>query len=174
MKPVSLAICTGETLPRARATAAAPPPALAPGAVWSLKFGDDTVYCGTGKPWGEFKERASRAQIALREHAEEVDRERLHVVIQKGRLFQREHPEVPVLVDKGRFLLAELEPGRAREIGKGDVPCFSVQPVAALRATTGRGRQRVVFEAARAEPVPPNPVIQQVVSRISRQTYKAD
>src|SRR3954471_21481849 len=176
MKPVRLAIChtAGEAVPRARAAAAAPPPALALGAVSSLKFGDDMVYCGAGKSWGEFRERASRAQIAIQEHPEEIDRERLHVVIHKGRLFQREHPDIPVLVDKGRFLLVDLDPKRARGIGKGDVPCFSVQPVAALRATEARSRHRVVFEAARVTAATPDPVIQEVVNHISRQSYEAD
>jgi hypothetical protein len=176
MKPVRLAICrtVSEVVPGERATAAASPPALALGAVSSLKFGDDTVYCGAGESWGEFKERAGRAQIAVREHPEEIDRERLHVVIQKGRLFQREHPDIPVLVDKGRFLLVDLEPKHARKIGKSDVPCFSVQPIAALRATKARSRRRVVFESARVAAAPPDPVIQQVVNRISRQSYEAD
>jgi hypothetical protein len=124
---------------RVTVAATASPTKLAPAGVSSLKFGEDMVYCGTGKPWGNFKDRASRARLAVREHPKEIDRERLHVVIQKGRLFQREHPDVPVLFDKGRFLLVDLAPSRARKMGNRDVPCFAVRPVDALRATASGG-----------------------------------
>ena len=56
-----------------------------------------------------------------------VDTARLHVVIQKGRLFNIEHPEVPVLHDSGRFLLVDMDPEEAREIGT-DKHCFAVRP----------------------------------------------
>jgi len=176
MKPVRLAICRTARGAPSRARAAAPPPDLATAGVSWLKFGEDTVYCGGGKSWGQFKDRAGRARLAVREHRDAVDRERLHVVIQKGRLFQREHPDVPVLVDKGRFLLVDLAPSRARKMGKRDVPCFSVQPVDALTAPKARVRHRVVFEAAVRARVAaaPDPVIQGLVNRISRQSYKAD
>jgi Peptidase family M28 len=169
MKPVRLAIG------RAARSAARRPDLAAPG-VSSLKFGDDIVYCGSGKPWSEFTNRARGAGTDLREHPGEVARERLHVVVQKGRLFQREHPETPVLIDKGRFLLVDLEPERARKIGNSDLPCFSVQPLDTLKTTRARGRHRVIYDAlprveARGAA---DPVIQGLVNRISRQTYEAD
>jgi hypothetical protein len=136
------------------------------------------VYCGEGKSWGEFKQRATSARLKLRALPDAVDRDRLHVVVQKGRLFQREHPDVPVLIDKGRYLLVDIEPKRARRIGRSDVPCFVVQPVDALPPTRVRGRHRVVFDTAarvarRAAPTA-DPAIQQLVDRISLATYKAD
>ena len=110
----------------------------------------------------------------MREHPDEVDRARLHVVFQKGRLFQREHPDVPVLLDKGRFLLVDLDPKRVRKIGKSDVPCFAVQPLDALKTTRARGRERVVFEpATRAPASAPDPAIKALVNCISRQSYEA-
>src|SRR5262245_40711704 len=176
MKPVRLAICRMARPASRRAAAAptAPPTDLAPAGVSLLKFGEDMVYCGTGKPWGNFKDRASRARLAVREHPKEIDRERLHVVIQKGRLFQREHPEVPVLFDKGRFLLVDLAPSRARKMGNRDVPCFAVRPVDALIATKAHGRHRVVFDTAARAAGTPDPTIQNLVDRISRKSFEAD
>jgi len=175
MKPVKLAICQAPRQGTSRQrSVAAPSSDLAPSGISSLRFGDDVVYCGTGKPWGEFKDRANRARAAVREHPEAVDRKRLHVVIQKGRLFQLEHPDVPVLVDKGRFLLVDLAPSRARKMGKRDVPCFSVRPADALKATRARGQHRVVFETAGRAAAAPDPAIQRLVNRISRQSYEAD
>ena len=181
MTPVRVAICRAArpTARRAATVAAAPRADLAPAGVSWLKFGDDIVYCGANKPWSEFKSRASRARATLREHPDEVARERLHVVAQKGRLFQQEHPEVPVLIDKGRFLLVDLDPKRARKIGNNDVPCFSVRPLDALKTTRARGRNRIIFDAlprlaTRAARAGADPVIQALVNRVSRQSYEAD
>jgi len=179
--PVRVAICRAArpTARRAATVAAAPQADLAPAGVSWLKFGDDMVYCGANKPWSEFKSRASRARATLREHPDEVARERLHVVAQKGRLFQQEHPDVPVLIDKGRFLLVDLDPKRARKMGNNDVPCFSVRPLDALKTTRARGRNRIIFDtlprlATRAARAGADPVIQALVNRVSRQSYEAD
>src|SRR5262245_46696727 len=166
MKPTRVAISRMPSRATARARTATASPDLAPTGVSWLKFGEDTVYCGAGKSWGQFKERAGRARAQLREHPAEIDRERLHVVAQKGRLFQREHPDVPVLLDKGRYLLVDLAPSRARKMGHRDVPCFAIRPVEALAAARARGRHRVVFEVAprAAAAVAPDPTIQGLVN----------
>ena len=116
------------------------------------KFGDDIVYFGAEDEWGEFKRSAGRAGLTLREHPGQSTRARLHVVIQKGRLFQREHPEVPVLIDKGRFLLVDLDPSAGDVIGNSDVPCFSVRRADALKAAGADARSRVVFDAPAVAP----------------------
>lgn len=55
----------------------------------------------------------------------------LYLVTQLGRLFQQDHPDVPVLVDKGRFLvvgpdLAGRHPGEG-----GHADCYAVRPLPA-------------------------------------------
>ena len=112
----------------------------------------------------------------MREFPGQVDRARLHVVIQKGRLFQREHPEVPVLADKGRFLLVDMAPSLARKLAKRKEPCFSVRTLEELDAPD-RGRNRVAFATRGvAEPAAhaPVPAIQALVDRISRAPFEAD
>jgi hypothetical protein len=49
-------------------------------------------------------------------------------VIQKGNLFQRKHPEIPVILDKGRFLLVEMHPEEAQRLSGGHAPCYSIHP----------------------------------------------
>src|SRR5262245_50953839 len=115
MKSVRLAICRLKADARARSAAALPLDVAPTGVSW-LRFGDDIIYCGAGKSWDRLQERGRKAKLAMREHPHEIDRKRLHVVVQKGRLFQREHPDVPVLIDKGRYLLVDLAPTRARRM----------------------------------------------------------
>jgi hypothetical protein len=61
--------------------------------------------------------------------AASVPASRLHVVIQKGRLFQQEHPQVPVLLDKGRYLVVDLAPEDIPTYDHGDRPCYAVRPL---------------------------------------------
>jgi len=58
----------------------------------------------------------------------EIPLDRLHLVVQNGRLFQQQHPDVPVLADKGRYLIVDLEPARARALAVEHDPCFAVIP----------------------------------------------
>lgn len=49
----------------------------------------------------------------------------LHIVVQKGRAFQRQHPHARVLADRGRYLVAELPPDLDLAADHG---CFAVRP----------------------------------------------
>jgi hypothetical protein len=141
-----------------------------------VRFGDELVHIGTQKQWSGLTSAASRAGLTMREFPQQIDRARLHVVIQKGRLFQREHPKVPVLADKGRFLLVDMAPSLARKLAKRKEPCFTVRTLEQLDAPD-RGRNRIAF-ATRSGAAPaaraPVPAIQALVDRISRAPFEAD
>ena len=137
-------------------------------ASWA-RFGDEMVIYGDEAEWGGVRERTGRTGASLREYPRSVDKEDLHFVVQNGRLFQQEHPNVPVIVDKGRFLLVELHPERARTIGSGEggVPCYDVRPLE---------ENLVVFDVRERDParVAPVPWIQALVDRVSLTTFNAD
>lgn len=136
---------------------------LPPGAFWA-RFGNDLLLVSEEARADQF---AQRSGLPLRERQPEVEREHLHVVVQNGRLFQQENPDARVLVDRGRFLLVELEPDRVRGLeGKGET-CYGVFPL---------GNNEVVFEvrdrgSARAAPVA---WIQELVDKVSTSTLEAD
>ena len=100
-------------------------PDLPPEVSWA-RFGDDLLLVS-----GEtrYDELAQRSGLPLRERQPEVEREHLHVVVQNGRLFQQENPDARALVDRGRFLLVELNPDRVRRLeGRGET-CYGVFPL---------------------------------------------
>ena len=74
--------------------------------------------------------------------------ERLHVVVQKGRLFQQEHPDVPVLRRQGPLPAGRPRPGAARQrCGRGDP--------ASMRALAACPRRsRTAWSSRRASPRP--------------------
>src|SRR5918997_3148674 len=139
---------------------------LPPDASWA-RFGDEVLLVSEDARWDELAQRTERSALRLRERRPDVERERLHVVVQNGRLFQQEHPDVPVILDRGRFLLVELDPDRAGRLeGKG-ATCYGVLP---LR------EDQVVFDVRdrTAERTAPVDWIQDLVDKVARPTLEAD
>jgi hypothetical protein len=139
--------------------------AVSLGASW-VQFGNELLLYTDDNQWEALVGRAGQRTLQLQEHPASVKRENMYLVVQKGRLFQQEHPEVPVLLDRGRFLLVELDPKRAHQIKVGDVPCYTLcrfednQVVFDVRVPT----------AARV----PVAWIQNLVNQVSRASLEAD
>jgi hypothetical protein len=90
---------------------------------------------------------------------------RLHLVVQIGRRFETEHPEVPVVLSKGRYLIVDLDPEHARALsGPG---CYALRPLIA---------GETIFEVRRphsAARVTRDPAVETVLTRISRPRLEA-
>src|ERR687893_1262759 len=102
--------------------------AVPPGTSWA-QFGDEVLLYTDEPQWEGLVEHAGRSALQLREHPATVKREHMHVVVQNGRLFQQEHPDVRVILDRGRFLLVELDPERARRLEGKSATCYGVLPL---------------------------------------------
>jgi Zn-dependent M28 family amino/carboxypeptidase len=131
------------------------------------QFGNEMLLYADEPQWEGFMEHAGRDALQLREKRATVRREHMHVVVQNGRLFQQEHSDVPVILDRGRFLLVELDPDHARQLGEKNETCYGVLPLE---------ENQVVFDvreptAARATPVA---WIQDLVNNVVRSSFEAD
>lgn len=88
----------------------------------------------------------------------------LKLVTQNGRLFQEEHPDVPILLDSGRYLIAS---GDFSQPGSRYEPCYSVRPVPwntvvlELRAQPSARRATVDW-------------VQACVDKVTRAEFEAD
>jgi Peptidase family M28 len=91
-----------------------------------LVFADEAEYDGLA-------ERAGEEGLPLEDIGSVDDRENLYVVRQMGAVFQKEHADVPVFYDKGRYLLVEMSPEQADELSARDEagfsPDFSIEPL---------------------------------------------
>ncbi len=137
-----------------------------PDTVW-VQFGNEVLIAASDTQWA----RATRARPTgapePRVTDTDVDISRLHLVVQHGRLFQQHQPEVKVLLDKGRFLVVELDPAVAREAAAGHETCFGIQPLP---------RNAVVFETRQARGVraAPRDWIQDLVTAVEQPPYQGD
>ena len=132
-------------------------------AAWAL-LGEEILV--SGRPTDVERTVVEIANVAPPVHAT-VASDRLQLVTQNGRLFQQEHPEVPVIAGKGRYLVVDLDPGEAKKLNVPYMPCYSLQPLP---------WNTVVFElrapiAARQAPLA---WVQQCVDALSRSTFEAD
>jgi Zn-dependent M28 family amino/carboxypeptidase len=93
----------------------------------------------------------------------QVTKEEMYVVIQNGRLFQQRHPEVPVLHDRGRFLLVKIDPKKARTLSTKHETCYGLVPLE---------ENHVVFDSRQAPAArAPARAIQAVVNKIDRANF---
>jgi hypothetical protein len=112
-------------------------PTVPAGVVWA-QFGDEVVVGGAGVAWTRHRD-AMAGDGARVMRKPRLSSDRLHVVVQQGRLFQAHHPKVPVLHDRGRYLLVDLDPRQARRIGKRHPTCYGLYPLAAGDVVFARG-----------------------------------
>ena len=135
---------------------------LAQDVSWA-RFGNETLLFSDDEQKPEA--RASRgARVPSRQ--EDVTKEQLHVVVQHGRTFQDHNPDVPVLHDRGRFLLVKLDPKEANRLAKKHETCYGLMPLAENQA---------VFEVReRAAARAPVAFVQDLVNKIQRTTVEKD
>lgn len=94
-----------------------------------VKFGNDLlIYAANSK----FDSAVSRVSETLRDtgyRKGNVRKGDMHLVVQKGRTFQKENPSVRIILDKGRYLVVDLPKSSARKLGSRKDPCFHIEPL---------------------------------------------
>src|SRR5687768_7802838 len=84
------------------------------------------------------------------------------LVVQVGRQFQERHPDVPVLVDRGRYLLVQVPPGFVPD---PDPAAFGVLPAPA---------DGVLLHAAAPARRAPDPAVQALVDAVDPAALTSD
>ena len=136
-------------------------PPLAPGVSWA-QFGEESVLFQDEPQEARPKATASRG-VRMPRREEQVSKDQLYVVVQNGRLFQQHNPEVPVLHDRGRFLLVKLDPDQAHALSEKHETCYGIVPLEA---------NQVVFKSREAPATrAPVPAIQKVVNKLDQARF---
>ncbi|MHA7772990.1 M28 family metallopeptidase [Roseibium sp. M-1] len=94
-----------------------------------MRFGDDVLTYSTNNLWSKIESEVPDGRRSTRQPEGTVSKPEMHLVVQKGRTFQLEHPEVEVIFDKGRYLVVKLTKAKARKINDRDDVCFKVEPL---------------------------------------------
>src|SRR5215211_2846723 len=84
-----------------------------------IQLGDELLVYA--RPTSASQARSDRADAG--ERLLEVDEENLHLVIQIGSRFQQDHPDVPVIFNKGRFLVVNVDPNTAKTLAPPSGSC---------------------------------------------------
>jgi hypothetical protein len=135
------------------------------GTSWA-QFGDQVLLYADDTEGEDLAAHAGRGALRLKAYSAPVKTEHMHIVVQNGRLFQQAHPDVPVIVDRGRMLLVDLAPARVRQVADQRLTCYGVLPLAphhlvfAVRDATAARSRRVEW-------------IEQLVHQVSRPSFEA-
>ncbi|MET0865228.1 MAG: M28 family peptidase [Nakamurella sp.] len=149
-------VTTPATSTAGEAAAAGVAASRSPGGHW-VRLGDQLMVTSRA---GAHRERTS-------DHGTSIPLNRLHLVVQNGRLFQRQHPDVPVLADKGRYLIVDLDPAQAGALNVAHDPCFAVLP-APLDSVVFQQQERPAERATKL------PWIQALVDKVSGTKFRTD
>ena len=133
---------------------------------WWVRFGDQVLLYAANAKWSGVKTRGEDMGLHLEQHPGVFPKGELYLVIQKGRSFQHAHPDVPVIVDRGRHLAVRLPEAEAESICEQDEKHYVVKP---LKDNTIVFEERGVGAAAAA----PTPWVQALVNEVSRVRYEA-
>jgi len=130
----------------------------------SIRFGNELlVYSDeTQKDTGESDD------LRLQSRRVDVSKEQLHVVVQNGRLFQQHQPDIPVIHDRGRFLLVKLNPQEAQKLNEEGETCYGIIPVREGQVVF---EDHAVASAARSAPVT---FVQSLVEELKRDRLEAN
>ncbi len=106
-----------------------------------------------GRSWAILDDGAGARSLSATARRREAvpDDEKLCLVVQKGRLFQKEYPGTRVLIDKGRHLLVRIPARQLAAIARRGEPCFHIEEVSGDR-TIYEHRERTAAAAASADP----------------------
>ncbi|MGH3565050.1 MAG: M20/M25/M40 family metallo-hydrolase [Pseudonocardia sp.] len=136
----------------------------AAGADWT-RVGDALVVTGSPEAVGRVAEQvADTAALIGRTSAPPGH---VQLVLQNGRLFEQEHPDVPVIAGRGRHLVVALDPAATQTVHLEHLPCYAVRPLPRNATVVA---ERPPVGARRARPA----WIRECVDRLSRATFEAD
>ncbi|MFV8053246.1 M20/M25/M40 family metallo-hydrolase [Mycobacterium sp. 48b] len=139
------------------------PPGEGGGDIGSLSELPSRVQDFIGADWVQLGDTVLRRDTT---HAASRARQaQLRLVVQHGRLYQKAHPHVPVVTDKGRYLVIDVGPDPSDDVTDDDFPCYSVRDIPWGRAVF-ETRHRIAHE--------PDPAVQKCVDAVSAERYELD
>jgi hypothetical protein len=137
---------------------------LPPGASWT-RLGTSTLVQCPDAAADSLVSRASGEGSSGR-RLRGITSERLRLVVQQGRLFQKQFPSVPVLLDKGRFLVVDLPAEVEALAAASHSPRFAFRPLPQNAPVfEARGKRATAREAA--------PSVQAFVDRVDEDRCRA-
>jgi len=134
------------------------------GASW-VRLGDRVLMFAQDIQWQARVVEPARAAPGFVELAMSTQRQNLHLVTQKGRWFQQEHPEVPVLLDSNRYLVVDIQPGDVEGMRSSHGICYSIEPLQDGQIVFARRARNLARQAGQAR-------VHAVLDKLSREGYE--
>jgi hypothetical protein len=128
-------------------------------------IGDDVVIWSESKDWSNLVRDVKTSGLL---DATPIGREAegsLHLVIQVGNTFRMAHPEARVILDRGRYLIADLTPAEVNRFADPGEVCWTIRTLPRNSAITERVRP--VRRAA-------DPDITALLSELAPDRYRAN
>lgn len=122
---------------------------------WWVRFGNEILIYAADKKFDAVMNKLGPASSSA--SVGNIKKGDMHLVVQRGRVFQLENPDVPIILDKGRYLVADIAKPAAKKIARNSSSAFRIEPLAE-NTTVFETLQRIRTERA------PEPQIASVVN----------
>ena len=96
-------------------------------AVWT-EFGARTLLWAEDAAWEGVRQRTREANLRVEDRPVTG---RLYLISQVGKTFQQSNPDVRIVLDKGRYLVADLTSCELNRLAHHDEICWLVRPLPA-------------------------------------------
>lgn len=129
---------------------------------WWVQFGDTQLIYSAATKWASVTDAIGRTGLPADGDIKKGD---MHLVTQKGRTFQQAHPDIPVILDKGRYIVVDVPKAKAKKLVNSDETCFTITP---LRENS------VVFDIATPKAMSARNGAADLVATLDQAAYAAD
>ena len=130
--------------------------------LWS-RIGIHTILW-TNEDNSSFQSDLKKIGVEIDRNSARSSKGQLYLVTQVGSSFQRDYPDVPVVVEKGRYLVVDLSFEQLASMDKNDENCWMLRPLMP---------NQVILDVIRPERKEVVPWIQSLVASISQPTYQS-
>lgn len=104
-----------------------------------VQLGDEVLAYARKATGTDTRAGAEREDTASQNYLGDAEEKNLHLVVQIGNRFEQDHPNIQVIVSKGRYLIVNVDPEKAKDIAQPAGRCYMIRPLA---------ENEVVFDVA--------------------------
>jgi Peptidase family M28 len=129
---------------------------------WS-RMGDRTIlWKSEGE--GNFQSNIKKMGVSIDTSSASVSEGKLYLVMQVGSSFQRSYPDIPVVLEKGRYLIVDVTSEQLMSMDKNDENCWILRPLPP---------NQIILDVIKREKQEVVPWIQSLIASLSLSTYQS-
>jgi hypothetical protein len=102
--------------------------AVSPSETW-VQFGKQFLMLTSEANWDALTDRAQNEGLVRKSEPQDVNLSELYLIWQKGRMFQSHFPQVPIIMERGRYLVVKIADESTKRAIEEKAMCYTLRPL---------------------------------------------